>query len=373
MTILLVSPYHGGSHLAWAEGYRRESRYDVELLTLPARFWKWRMHGGALTLAREFLNSEIRPMLVLGTDMLDMTTFLALTRKAMSGTPAILYMHENQLTYPLPSGSRTGPMRRQKGERDLHYAFINVASMMAADEIYFNSSFHLRAFFESLPGFLKHFPEDNELENIPLLRAKSHVLPVGIDLSVLKRQDHLPKNESAPLIIWNQRWEYDKNPIQFFEALYTMVDDGVAFRLALCGMNFRRRPEEFKEALKRLSSHIVHEGYADEATYRDLLWQARVTISTAFHEYFGISILEAIYCQTFPILPRRLSYPELIPERFHDRCLYDDQAGLEQRLRWSLTNPLQSAEAAAELAVTVAHFDWATVARRYDDAFSKWF
>jgi glycosyltransferase involved in cell wall biosynthesis len=372
MTILLVSPYHGGSHQSWAEGYTRESRYDVETLTLPARFWKWRMHGGALTLARVFLKSGIAPDLIVTTDMLDLTSFLALTRRITSDTPALLYMHENQLTYPLPDGDSEGPMRRQKGERDLHYAFINVASMAAADEIHFNSRFHRRTFFESLPGFLKHFPEYNELETVSMLRDKSSILPIGLELNALMQEERAPESEEAPLIIWNQRWEYDKNPAEFFRALYRMADEGIPFRLALCGMNFRRRPADFDEARRRLSSLIVHEGYADEATYRKLLWQARLTISTAFHEYFGTSILEAIACRTFPILPDRLSYPEIIPQRFHDLCLYHDQAGLERRLRWSLLNREESDNAAAELAVSAKRFDWAVVAKTYDDAFGRW-
>jgi len=40
MKILLVSPFHGGSHQAWAEGLREHSSADIRLLTLPDRFWK---------------------------------------------------------------------------------------------------------------------------------------------------------------------------------------------------------------------------------------------------------------------------------------------------------------------------------------------
>ena len=42
MHVLLIAPYFGGSHRAWAEGYARHSRHRVDWLTLPARFWK---HG----------------------------------------------------------------------------------------------------------------------------------------------------------------------------------------------------------------------------------------------------------------------------------------------------------------------------------------
>ncbi|HHE70832.1 MAG TPA: DUF3524 domain-containing protein, partial [Chloroflexi bacterium] len=53
LRVLVLVPYYGGSHRAWAEGYVRASRHEVSLVTLPARFWKWRMQGGAVTLATE--------------------------------------------------------------------------------------------------------------------------------------------------------------------------------------------------------------------------------------------------------------------------------------------------------------------------------
>lgn len=368
MNITLLSPYHGGSHQAWAEGYQQYSRYTVTLLTLPDRFWKWRMHGGAVTLARRFLDSDQRPDLLLATDMLDLTTFLALTRPYTYQIPVALYMHENQLTYPLPADGNTGPMRRQLGERDLHYAFINYASMLTADRILFNSRYHHDSFFAALLPFLRHFPEYNELETVDELRAKSQVLPVGIQLQHLASAPPPSPHPVAapPLILWNQRWEYDKNPADFFRALYKLADESVPFRVALCGQQFGKRPAEFDEAMTRLGDRIIHTGYAPEAAYQRLLWEAAVTVSTAHHEFFGISILEAIYCQTFPILPARLSYPELIPEPFHLKCLYQNQGGLMQRLRWALAHRTEAAAVARELAAAVAQYDWRHLAPRYD-------
>jgi glycosyltransferase involved in cell wall biosynthesis len=370
MQIALISPYHGGSHAAWANGYRRSSRHALAAFTLPGRFWKWRMHGGAVTLARRFLAAEAQLDLLLATDMLDLTTFLALTRARTSHLPAALYMHENQLTYPLPADKQTGPMRRQLGERDQHYAFVNFASMLAADRVFFNSRFHRDSFFAALPNFLKHFPEYNELNSIELLQRRSEVLPVGVDLRRLGRAEAQPAGESErpSLILWNQRWEYDKNPAAFFRALYQLADEGLAFRLALCGEQFGKRPSVFDEAIARLGTRVVHVGYADEATYARLLWEAAVTVSTAHHEFFGISILEAIYCRTFPILPRRLSYPELIPERRHLDCLYENEAGLLERLRRALLQPEAARGMAEELATAVAIYDWAEAAPRYDAA-----
>jgi glycosyltransferase involved in cell wall biosynthesis len=369
LKILIISPYHSGSHQAWAEGYRQYSQHEVNLLTLPGRFWKWRMHGSAVTLARLYRERYAAnpPDVILATDMLDLSTFLALTRDLTHAIPAGLYMHENQLTYPLPATPGKGPMRRQKGERDYHYVFINYASMVTADFIFFNSHFHHRELMAALPNFLKHFPDFNELDSLNDIAAKSQVLPVGLDMARLQRPSDLTIDPDAPpLITWNQRWEYDKNPQLFFRALYQMEAEGLPFRLALCGERFSRQPDYFDEALARLSHRLIYVGFAEHDKYRKLLWESAVTISTAHHEFFGISILEAIYCHAFPILPNRLSYPELIPDEFHPKCLYEKRKGLERHLRRALTFPQKAAAIAAQLAAHIERYDWRQVALQYD-------
>ncbi len=366
LRIDLLSPYHGGSHKAWAVGWQKNSQHHITLHTLPDRFWKWRMHGGAVTLARRFLASKSTPDLIVATDMLDLATFLALTRRQTAVTPTAVYMHENQLTYPLPQDGRTGPMRRQLGERDRHYAFINYTSMLAADHIFFNSSYHSESFFAALPNFLKHFPEYNELDTVEPLQNKSQVLPIGIDFLRLMPGNKPAATNEPPLILWNQRWEYDKNPEQFFTTLLATAEKGIDFRVALCGQQYGKRPLIFDEAIAQLGSRVIHVGHADLPTYRRLLWEAAVTISTAHHEFFGISILEAIYCQTFPLLPNSLSYPELLPSQFHHACLYSDQNSLENKLTWALTHAQEIDNLARGLATAVSRFSWQQIAPVYD-------
>ncbi len=369
--ILLLSPYHGGSHQAWAEGYRRASAHEVQLLTLPAHFWKWRMHGGAVTLAREWrARHTAAPDLVLATDLLDLTTFLALTRAQLSAVPVALYMHENQLTYPLPDDPTKGPMRRQLGERDRHYAFINYVSMLAADRVYFNSRYHRDTFFNALPSFLRHYPEYNELETVDLLRARSAVLPIGIDLARLGGPPPAPTGNS-PLILWNQRLEFDKNPEQFMGVLTQLAAEGLSFRVAFCGQRFGRPDDAWTRGLAILGDRVVFNGYANDSEYRQWLWQADVTFSTAAHEYFGISILEAAYTHTLPLLPARLSYPEIIPAAFHDDCLYRGRADLLARLRWALSDLAAVRVLASRLAAAVAAYDWSVVGAAYDRALAQ--
>ena len=421
MRILLVSPYHGGSHAAWARSLQRHSRHEIELLTLPDRFWKWRMHGGAVTLARRWLRDGPAADAILATDMLDLTTFLALTRPATDGVPAVLYMHENQLTYPLPAAGEGGPMRRQGGERDHHYAFVNFASMLAAERVVFNSRFHHDAWFEELPCFLRHFPEHNELGAVEALRARSSVLPVGIEAGALRRTEptaarvsapgpqpagksqpsglgteRSPKREDlhstaaasrdpasagsgtagAPLVLWNQRWEYDKNPAQLLRALRDVADRGVAFRLAICGRPYGESPPELAAIREAFADRLVHFGFAEDDAYRRLLGEASIVVSTAVHEFFGIAVLEAMAAGAFAILPDRLSYPELLDgpevgEATRERCLYDSHEGLVDRLAWGVQSPGEATRMGAELARNARRFDWTQVAPAYDALFER--
>jgi glycosyltransferase involved in cell wall biosynthesis len=358
MNLWLVEPYYTGSHQAWADGYQAHSHHEVRLLTLPGRFWKWRMQGGAITLALKSRELDVQPDLILASDMLNVPIFLTFAGD-LGNVPVALYFHENQLTYPLQPGEK----------RDLHYGFINFASALRADAVFFNSGYHFESFFDELPRLLKHFPDYNELWTVDALRAKSQVLPLGLDLARLDTPAPEKRRAGRPLIVWNHRWEYDKDPQTFFRAVYTLAGEGLDFGLILLGESFRNWPVEFLEARERLGDRIAHFGYTEDvAAYRRLLWQADVVVSTALHEFFGTAVIEACYCGCFPVLPRRLSYPELIPPSLHDLCLYDDFDGLLARLRHALLHVEEAR--AISLQPTMERFAWQRMAAHYDEVFT---
>jgi glycosyltransferase involved in cell wall biosynthesis len=364
LNILLLEPYNTGSHAAWATGYAAHSRHQVTPLSMPGRFWKWRMHGGAVTLARQFLAMGTTPDLILTTDMLDLTTFLALTRARTGHLPTALYFHENQLSYPWSPTDRDVSQRR-----NLHYGFINYASALAADAVFFNSRYHMDSFLDELPRLLKHFPDHNELDTVEALRAKSEVLPLGLDL---RRFDaHRPDSQpsipsSPPLILWNHRWEYDKNPQDFFRALYALADRGVDFAVVILGERFRQQPSEFAEAYQRLGERVHQFGYVPTfADYARWLWRADLLPITSHHDFFGASVVEGIYCGCSPLLPQRLSYPELIPSKYHITCFYRDFDDLVDRLEVAIVNLDQIRQIG--LRDAVARFDWSEMAPLYDD------
>ena len=357
--ILIVEPYLAGSHAAWAREYSAVSSHEVGILGLPGRHWKWRMHGGAVTLARRFIEEGHRPDLILATDMLDLATFLALTRRETAGIPAAVYFHENQLSYPWSTQDADPGLGR-----DAHYGFINYASALAADAVLFNSAYHRESFLGALPEFLEQFPDHNERESVEAIAAKSSVLPLGIDLAGLDVY-RTKREEALPLILWNHRWEYDKDPDEFFRALFTLADNGLSFEAAVLGESFEKYPPIFDEARERLGRRIVQFGYAEDlADYARWLWRADILPVTSDHDFFGASAVQAMYCGCRPLLPRRLVFPWHIPPELHGECLYDDFDDLVDHLRAQLREPRTSAPAG--LREHVARYDWGMMAEEYD-------
>lgn len=366
MHILVTEPFFTGSHRQWAQGLVAHSRHRLELLTLPGRHWKWRMYGGAVELARQFNDLETIPDLILATDMLDVATFLALTRERSAGIPVAVYFHENQITYPWSPADED-----VKLGRDNQYGFINYTSALAADQVFFNSHFHRDSFLEALPDYLRQFPDGQGLDNIPLIAGKCEVLPLGLDLQVF--DDHnTPKKPGGPMLLWNHRWEYDKNPELFFNSLFRLKEEGISFRLIVLGEAFGKYPPIFDEAREKLNGELIHFGYAsDFATYAHLLWQADILPVTSRQDFFGGSVVEAIYCGCYPLLPRRMAYPEHLPETIHDEHFYDEEKDFYPFLKRLLLTwngvPKFTGKQFGE------KYDWKYLATVYDEALANCF
>lgn len=359
MHILLCEPYYGGSHRRWADEYQRFSRHSIDILSLPAQFWKWRMQGGAITMARLVMQQASIPDALLVSDMMNTATFRALLGDDYRRVPIALYFHESQLSYPQNS-------RQAHGWR---YAFINAISALAADAVWFNSQYHLDAFFVQLPNMLKHFADNNELQVVDVLRQRSAVLPLGLDL---RQMDALKPNAApasgAPVLLWNHRWEEEKNPQRFVETLHWLKSDGVPFRVAFAGEKPGQSATVFDEALTSFAAETIQFGHvADFQQYVALLWQSDIVVSTAFQDFFGSAVAEAIYTGCIPALPDRLNYPYLLPEAARESLLYHDKgSALAHLLKRMLNGEIQPDRTA--LRQHIAQFDWSLIAPQYDSA-----
>ena len=302
MRILALEPYYGGSHKAFVDGWSSASRHEWTVLDLAAYKWKWRMRHSAITFADQLAQRVAEGQewdLVFCSDMLNLAEFLGLAPEAVRQLPSVVYFHENQLTYPA----------RFESERDYQFAMTNMTTALAAKSVWFNSAFHKKSFLSALTAFLGKMPDYQPIDAVERIRFKSLIYPPGVN-----RIGKRGQRKAGPLrILWAARWEHDKNPEDFFEALKMFKSRGASFRVSVIGEQFREVPEVFGWGKCYFADHIDRWGYQQSrAEYEKALKEADVFVSTAEHEFFGISAVEASLAGAYPVLPRRLAYPEIL-------------------------------------------------------------
>jgi glycosyltransferase involved in cell wall biosynthesis len=225
------------------------------------------------------------------------------------------------------------------------------------------------------------------LSSVDHIAAKSSILPLGLDLepfdiynpaALMPLKKNEPSSKAAgsandrqtPLILWNHRWEYDKNPEAFFQALVILAGRGLDFEVAVLGKNFGQQPEAFKQARQVLGERVIQFGYVEDfAAYAAWLWRANLLPVTSNQEFFGASLMQALYCNCYPLLPKRLVYPELIPTDRQADYFYDDLEDLVERLALAIQN-IDSIRQ-QRLRPVAAQYGWGLMAPHYDQAFKK--
>jgi len=360
LRFLFLEPFFGGSHKDFAQGLVSHSRHEIDLVTLPDRFWKWRMRGAALYFVKKIPSLKDYHGLIT-TDLMSLSDLKSFWRRPP--LPSLVYFHENQLTYPLAPGEHV----------DYQFGFTDITTALAADRVLFNSYTHFNAFFRKLPDFLNMMPEYRPKWVVDEIRNKADVLYPGCHFSSSGGWlGSMPPADLPPLIIWNHRWEFDKNPKDFFDALDAVLERGLNFRLALLGENFQMVPKEFIAAKERYQNRVVWYGYeASREKYHEWLLQGTIVISTAKQENFGISVIEAIRFGCIPLLPDRLSYPEIIPKAFHDDFFYQDQNELVEKLCFFILNYPKFQIKCQNLSEAMGRFAWENLIDRYDEILEK--
>ena len=353
--MLLVEPYYGGSHASWVDGIKKHSKHKITCVTHPDSYWRWRLRGGAVTLAEETkaaVTTVGKIDLALVPSMVDLSAWLGLTRKTLKDIPTVLYLHENQLNYPVKPGEKIND----------EFAITNWRSLLAADEIWFNSDFQRQALFQALPSLLHKAPDFSHEYLITEVKKRTRVVPVGVELQDLQGSK---RKEEIPLILWNQRWDYDKNPEEIASSILQLADEKIDFNIALVGENVRNNPHELLEVRDQLGERVVEFGFLPRDDYLRLLNKADVVISAAKHEFFGISVVEALAAGAIPVLPNHQSYPEIIPEPWHTSALYTP-GELVDRLRDVLLNLDTWSSTTEGLAQEMQKYDWSVMIDTYD-------
>lgn len=311
--ILLLSAYDAGSHQRWwKQLVASQPEFQWQTLLLPPRFFRWRIRGNALSWLNEPALREHYDLLIV-TSMVDLASVKAF-HPHLAVTPSLLYMHENQFAYP-DSGNQHASVDPQ---------MVNLYSAITADRILFNSDWNRRSFLSGVRRFLDKMPDAKPDGVAERLLEKSAVVPVPIEDRLFgAREDRL--SFKCPHLLWNHRWEYDKCPDRLLLLLDALRAAGQDFRVSVVGEQFRQQPDAFDSIRERYSDQIEHWGYlTDREDYDALLRSAEVVISTALHDFQGLSVLEAMASGCLALAPDRLAYPEYVPDKQRYRSVEED-------------------------------------------------
>lgn len=360
MRCLLLESFYGGSHKVWADKLMKIFDGRMTMLSLPDRFWKWRMEGSAWEFAKQYraLNREFD--CIVFSDLINVSLFLSFAKIDRSKTKLILYMHENQLSYP-----QSFEMHEKDIERDRHYGFIDIMNAMIVDQVIFNSKFHQYDFSKEIEPFLDAFPDTPIDFSREGLLKKSRIIPIPLALNeIIDRPKAYRKTKT---ILWNHRWEYDKNPELFFNTLIDLQEEGCNFNVHIIGQKYKRYPEIFDKAKRVLEDKVLSFGFIkSREEYLNLLHKSDIYPVCSFHDFFGISVVEAIASGIKPLLPNRLVYPEHLSPDIYPNSFYSDDLEFKDKLKRLLTDPILLE---VELREEMRKYDMSLTKTAYEESF----
>lgn len=315
--ILLLDPFHGGSHAAWSRGVRdglAQQGHFVELKTFPANHWKWRMQGAAALWAHE-LQDVTPPDILLTTDMCDLAQLKGLLPSSWHGVKCVVMFHENQLTFPWSPTDNDPNLGR-----DLAYSYINVSSALAADQVWFNSAHHRNAFLHAVNVWMSKMPKPRLSRPAARIAAQSHVVHLGLNFDgwdALKPD--VPTDWTScdvPVLLWNQRWSWDKGTDAWMELVHDILKQDIPAEFVVLGESKGRLPEGWNTMRDNMGNRCLQWGYADsKEDYVQWLWRSTVAPLAPKQEYFGLALVEAMRCEVMPWVPESHAYLETMPER----------------------------------------------------------
>lgn len=351
--LAIIEPFYKGSHKYWLDQICEKSKHEILTFTKPGVHWKWRVQQSSLLFNEEILH-EVDTIIT--TNMVNLSAWAGNNRKLSAKKELVHYFHENQLTYPT----------QNKQERSF-YGFFDINNAMCADRVLFNSYFHKKSFLEGIDRLSSQLPDKLPKNLINEIDKKSSILPIGLNCMKILQYKIESSNE-VPIVLWNHRHEFDKNPELFFETLIDLFEEGLKFHLVVLGAESKNSPAIFQKAHEKLKEIILHWGYTQNfEEYCQWLWKSDIAPTTSNHDFFGISVLEAALCQNHLILPKKNAYPDHFPLESFSEHYYTDKEDFKFKLKNLIT---QRDYQFIDSSTIPLQYEWEQIIPQFDQYFA---
>lgn len=348
MKVLFIEPYDGGSHKLFLDQLLSQFQnkgIECNSITLAPKKWRWRFLSAHFYLA-EIVNdrfSHAPPEIIICSSLMDTASFKALLKPVFHHSSIVTFFHENQLAYPIYGNADN--KKDQEKLKKYTYPLVHLNQILSSDALLFNSKFNFDSLFQGLEKFIQSMPDARPYKSFEDAKKKCFITGLGVQIS--RKSNELLDWEKRPQrILWNHRWEYDKNPQEFISLFYKLIKTHPHLELDLLGDNRKGQySETFLKLKKMFPSHIkTFGGLNDREKYIKQLGYSRLLPVTSNHEFFGLSVIDAITNGVIPLLPNRLSYPELIAPCLHEKLLYSNFNELYKKSSMLLSTGLNADE-----------------------------
>ncbi len=343
LDILALEPFYGGARRSMLETIVRCSRHRWTVFKLPPRRIERRLIAAANWFAEQLTRHWAgRIDLLFTSEAMNLANLYRLVPPLLN-KPSVVYFHDNQL--PEEDDENEGPL-----------TLINLNTAAAATEIWFNSAYHMRTFFNRATALVDRHRELSSRSPVAELQGKAKLMRPPIDMSGI----HAIGAGSG----------IERDPSTLF--VDTRDADTLLLNRALAGL--KRRNEQFKLITvgpvgfldPGLPRRTIPE--TDDISQARGMYEAGVVVSVKPGATCDFQVVRALMAGCRPVLPKAGVYREILPESLHSECLYKVTADhLSERLEDAMS-PFHPVWHDDELQHSLRQFDAISACKAIDEA-----
>ncbi len=348
LDILALEPFYGGVRKSMLETVMRCSRHRWTLLKLPPRRIERRLSAAAHWFAEQLSRHWAgRLDLLFTSEALNLADLIRLVPE-LDDKVSVVYFHNNQLPDP--------DARESQASNDL----VNLNTAQAANELWFNSEFHINLFAYRAAAMVERHSELSSRNPVPEMLAKSRLMLPPFDLNLTSSIQMANPIKREPRTIFVSTRDADMELLNL--GLSTLSMRGERFKLMTVGPL-----DKLSNAFPRLA---IDEN--DEYAQTSALLRADVFLSTQRWAPVDLHAVRALTAGCWPVVPEDGVYPEIIPKKLRKSCLYEATAdALSSRVQdvWHL-HPEEDGGSESAFMESIKGFDAITACKAMDERLS---